>query len=107
MKVIKSIPVVALAFAVMMQRSWPWRALHFCSFLPCLITANAIRLFMTVALFSRWGKAILENGPHMALGWFQTIATVVFVYLCGLAIRAAASDDGAKGSDGAKEPAQD
>ena len=69
--------------AWMMQKSLGFRLMHWSCILPSLVIANTLRLVATVLLYNRFGDMILGNTWHHALGYAQSVLTLVILWLFG------------------------
>ena len=79
---------VAVLLSWAMQRTWLERFLQAAFFLPAILLANILRLFLVVVL-ARWvGPQVYVGLWHTSLGYVQLLSALGLLTLFGLLIRA-------------------
>jgi exosortase/archaeosortase family protein len=58
------------------------RVSHWLLLLPLVILFNALRLIITLIIYSNWGEVALSDTVHSVLGYLMVIAVAVTFYLC-------------------------
>ena len=58
------------------------RVSHWLLLLPLVILFNALRLIITLVIYSNWGEVALSDTVHSVLGYLMVIAVAVTFYLC-------------------------
>ena len=91
--------IVGIVFAVMMQKQFSLRLIHWFSIMPCVVVANTIRLIATILLFRSFGDVILGDAWHIGLGWAQTVLAVTLLWLFGKLLQKLAPADSGSDSD--------
>lgn len=72
--------LIAYVMVILMHRKSIWKLLHFAFIIPSIIIGNTIRIVITILLFNLLGDAVLDNLPHVILGYVQiVIALIIFI----------------------------